>query len=61
MRMVESRDLIEFGMIPEFVGRFPVVVPFHSMSEEMLVKVLVQPNNAIVPQYKTLFDMDKVN
>ncbi|CAN7986866.1 unnamed protein product, partial [Ixodes hexagonus] len=60
LRSVEARDLIEFGMIPEFVGRFPVLVPFHSLSEDMLVQILTEPRNALVPQYQTLFGMDKV-
>ncbi|BFY98878.1 hypothetical protein BsWGS_01918 [Bradybaena similaris] len=61
LKQVEARDLIEFGMIPEFVGRLPVVVPFHSLTEEMLVKILVEPRNALVPQYQALFAMDKVS
>lgn len=61
VRMVEARDLIEFGMIPEFVGRFPVVVPFHSLSEDMLMQILTEPKNALVSQYQLLFGMDKVN
>lgn len=61
LKAVEARDLIEFGMIPEFVGRFPVVVPFHSLKESMLVEILTKPQNALVPQYKRLFDMDKVS
>lgn len=60
LRFVESRDLIEFGMIPEFVGRFPVVVPLHSLDEKMLVQILTEPKNALVPQFQTLFTMDKV-
>ncbi len=58
--MTEARDLIEFGMIPEFVGRFPVIVPFHSLTEDMLMKILTEPRNALVPQYQALFSMDKV-
>lgn len=57
---VEARDLIEFGMIPEFVGRFPVIVPFHSLTAIMLVKILTEPKNALVPQFQMLFGMDKV-
>lgn len=57
---VEAQDLIEFGMIPEFVGRFPALVPFHSLTEEMLVRILTEPKNALVPQYQMLFGMDKV-
>lgn len=60
LRAVEARDLIEFGMIPEFVGRFPVITPFHSLSQDMLVKILTEPRNALVPQYQMLFGMDKV-
>ncbi|XP_047740172.1 ATP-dependent Clp protease ATP-binding subunit clpX-like, mitochondrial isoform X2 [Hyalella azteca] len=56
----EARDLIEFGMIPEFVGRFPVVVPFHSLTGEMLVRILTEPRNALVPQFQMLFGMDNV-
>ena len=58
---VEARDLIEFGMIPEFCGRFPVLVPFHSLTAKMLVQILTQPQNALVPQYQMLFGMDKVS
>merc|ERR1711970_1686447 len=57
---VEASDLIEFGMIPEFVGRFPALVPFHSLTESMLVRILTEPKNALIPQYQMLFGMDKV-
>jgi len=60
MSTVEAQDLIEFGMIPEFVGRFPVLVAFHSLTEDMLVKILTEPKNALVPQYQMLLGMDKV-
>ncbi|XP_078413683.1 ATP-dependent clpX-like chaperone, mitochondrial [Cetorhinus maximus] len=56
---VEARDLIEYGMIPEFVGRFPVVLALHSLNEDMLVRILTEPQNSIITQYKMLFDMDK--
>uniref|UniRef100_A0A673HN97 ATP-dependent Clp protease ATP-binding subunit clpX-like, mitochondrial n=1 Tax=Sinocyclocheilus rhinocerous TaxID=307959 RepID=A0A673HN97_9TELE len=59
LRLVEARDLMEFGMIPEFVGRLPVVVPLHSLDEEMLVQILTEPRNAVIPQYQALFSMDK--
>merc|ERR1719346_511769 len=58
---VEGPDLIDFGMIPEFVGRFPALVPFHSLNEDMLVRILSEPANAMVPQYKMLFGMDQVD
>ena len=59
-KAVQARDMIEFGMIPEFVGRFPVIVPFHSLTLDMLATILTQPNNALLPQYEALFNMDKV-
>lgn len=58
---VEAGDLIEFGMIPEFVGRFPALVAFHSLTQDMLVRILSEPKNALVPQYQMLFGMDKVD
>lgn len=61
LRQVEARDLIDFGMIPEFVGRFPVLVPFHTLDKDMLVRILTEPNNAMIPQYQMLFSMDKVD
>ncbi|XP_014255887.1 ATP-dependent Clp protease ATP-binding subunit clpX-like, mitochondrial isoform X2 [Cimex lectularius] len=61
LKEVEARDLIDFGMIPEFVGRFPILVPFHSLDEELLVRILTEPKNAIVNQYQMLFNMDKVD
>lgn len=60
LRHVEARDLIEFGMIPEFVGRLPIIVPLHSLDEQTLMCILTQPRNAVVPQYQALFSMDKV-
>ena len=57
---VEAYDLIDFGMIPEFVGRFPALVAFHSLDADMLVRILTEPKNALIPQYQMLFGMDKV-
>ncbi|KAK9874961.1 hypothetical protein WA026_005776 [Henosepilachna vigintioctopunctata] len=59
LRQVQARDLIDFGMIPEFVGRFPVLVPFHSLDKSMLVRILTEPRNALVPQYQRLLSMDQ--
>ena len=61
LRMVESRDMIEFGMIPEFVGRFPIFVSLCSLDEDMLLRILSEPRNAIVPQFEALFKMDNVS
>ena len=47
-------------MIPEFVGRLPVIAPLHELSEEALVQILTQPKNALVKQYQKLFEMDGV-
>lgn len=58
---VEARDLIEYGMIPEFVGRFPIVVGLHSLDEDMLVKILTEPRNALLSQFKLIFTIDKVS
>ena len=55
---VEPRDLIEYGLIPEFVGRLPVITTLHSLSKEDLIRVMTEPKNAIVKQYKTYFEME---
>ena len=51
-------DLIEYGMIPEFVSRLPVLAPMRSLDEEMLVRILTEPKNALLKQYARLFEMD---
>lgn len=53
-------DLIEFGMIPEFVGRFPLMIPLHDLNEDMLVRILTEPRDCLVDQYKSLFLLDEV-
>lgn len=58
---IEAQDLIEFGMIPEFVGRLPVLVSINSLSEESLIRILTEPRNALIPQYQHLFKMDNVD
>ncbi|XP_011164310.1 ATP-dependent Clp protease ATP-binding subunit clpX-like, mitochondrial [Solenopsis invicta] len=60
IQQVETKDLIKFGMIPEFIGRFPVLVPFHTLNEDVLARILIEPKNAIIPQYQMLFSKDKV-
>jgi ATP-dependent Clp protease ATP-binding subunit ClpX len=57
---VEPEDLLKYGMIPEFIGRLPVIAPLHELSEEALVQILTQPKNALVKQYQKLFEMEKV-
>jgi ATP-dependent Clp protease ATP-binding subunit ClpX len=60
LSMAEPEDLIKFGMIPEFVGRLPVVASLTDLSEEDLVVILTQPKNALVKQYQKLFEMERV-
>jgi ATP-dependent Clp protease ATP-binding subunit ClpX len=54
------QDLLKFGLIPEFIGRVPVVVTLNSLDEEALVKILTEPKNALTKQYKYLFELDEV-
>ena len=55
---VEPEDLIKYGLIPEFVGRLPVVATLEELDETALVKILTEPKNAITKQFKKLFDME---
>ena len=57
---VQPDDLIKFGLIPEFVGRVPIVVGLNALDEPALVKILTEPKNALTKQYKKLFDFDHV-
>jgi ATP-dependent Clp protease ATP-binding subunit ClpX len=57
---VQPEDLLRFGLIPEFVGRLPVVATLHELSEEALVRILVEPKNSITRQYQKLFEMEGV-
>lgn len=57
---VKPQDLTQFGLIPEFVGRVPIVVSLHPLNEEALVNILTQPKNAIIKQYQKLIAMDGV-
>ncbi|CAN6251284.1 unnamed protein product [Urochloa humidicola] len=60
LESVESGDLIAYGLIPEFVGRFPILVSLSSLSEDQLVEVLTEPKNALGRQYTKLFEMNDV-
>ncbi|XVG96617.1 ATP-dependent Clp protease ATP-binding subunit ClpX [Eubacteriales bacterium KG127] len=57
---VEPEDLLHFGLIPEFIGRLPVIVPLKELDEEALVNIMTKPKNAILRQYQRLFDMDDI-
>jgi len=60
LRMVEPEDLLKYGLIPEFIGRLPVLATLDDLTEEDLVKILTEPKNALTRQYQRLFEMDDV-
>jgi len=60
LSMVQPEDLLKFGLIPEFIGRLPMVAVLDDLNEGALVKILVEPKNALTKQYKKLFDMENV-
>ena len=60
LRSVEPEDLIKFGLIPELIGRLPVVATLEELAAEALVQILVEPKNALVKQYQSLFAMENV-
>ncbi|HBP15641.1 MAG: ATP-dependent Clp protease ATP-binding subunit ClpX [Pseudomonadota bacterium] len=60
LRKVEPEDLIKYGLIPEFVGRLPIVATLEELDSDALVKILTQPKNSLTKQYEKLFDMESV-
>ncbi|MGE5588521.1 MAG: ATP-dependent Clp protease ATP-binding subunit ClpX [Clostridia bacterium] len=60
LRQVMPEDLLKFGLIPEFIGRLPVVVPLDALDEQALVRILTEPRNALAKQYKRMFELDGV-
>jgi ATP-dependent Clp protease ATP-binding subunit ClpX len=60
LKHIQPADLIKFGLIPEFVGRVPVVASLDALDEESLVRILTEPRNALVKQYKKMFSLDNV-
>ena len=61
LREIEPEDLLKFGLIPEFVGRLPVIATLEELEEKALVEILVKPKNALVKQYSALFEMENVS
>jgi len=61
LKMVETEDLVKFGLIPEFVGRLPIVATLQSLDEAALIRILTEPKNALVKQFKKLFELEGVN
>lgn len=60
LKMVQPEDLLRYGLIPEFIGRLPVIVTLEPLTEDALVEIITKPKNALLKQYKKLFSMDNV-
>lgn len=61
LKMVQPEDLIRFGLIPEFLGRLPVVATLDELNEDTLIRILSEPKNALIKQFKKLFELEGVN
>lgn len=61
LRMVQPEDLLKFGLIPEFIGRLPVVATLDELNESSLIRILKEPKNALVKQFKKLFEIEEIN
>jgi len=55
-----AEDLIKFGLIPELIGRLPVITALHGLDEEAMIKILTEPKNSLVKQYKKYFEMEDI-
>ena len=60
MKMLEPEDLIKYGLIPEFIGRMPIIATLDDLDEKSLVKILKEPKNSLIKQYKRLFEFENV-
>jgi|UniRef100_A0A7V5XZN0 ATP-dependent Clp protease ATP-binding subunit ClpX len=60
LALVEPEDLIKYGLIPEFISRFPVIAPLHSLDKNALIDILTKPKNALIKQYEKIFEMEGV-
>jgi ATP-dependent Clp protease ATP-binding subunit ClpX len=61
LKNVLPQDLIRFGLIPEFIGRVPIVVSLNALDRDAMIRILTEPKNAIIRQYQKLFELDGVN
>ena len=61
LKKLQPEDLVKYGLIPEFVGRLPVIATLEDLDEASLIKILTEPKNALIKQYQSLFKMEKVN
>ncbi|CAL4324880.1 ATP-dependent Clp protease ATP-binding subunit ClpX [Buchnera aphidicola] len=60
LEKVQPEDLMKFGLIPEFIGRLPIITILNELNENTLIKILCEPKNSLIKQYQTLFELDKV-
>ena len=60
MKSLEPEDLIKYGLIPEFIGRMPIIATLNDLDESSLVKILKEPKNSLIKQYKRLFEFENV-
>ena len=60
MKDVTPHDLVKYGLIPELVGRLPVITHLNSLDKDSLVRILTEPKNALIKQYKKIFELDRV-
>jgi len=58
--MLEPEDLIKYGLIPEFIGRMPIIATLDDLDEQSLIKILKEPKNSLIKQYKRLFEFEEV-
>ena len=61
MKMLEPEDLIKYGLIPEFIGRMPIIATLNDLDEKSLVKILKEPKNSLIKQYQRLFEFEEVD
>ena len=60
LKLIQPEDLLKYGLIPEFIGRLPVVVTLEELTKDALVRIITEPKNALIKQYKKLFSIDNV-
>ena len=60
MKLLEPEDLIKYGLIPEFIGRMPIIATLNDLDETSLVKILKEPKNSLIKQYQRLFEFEEV-
>ena len=61
LKLVTQQDLVKFGIIPELIGRLPIVTPLQALDEDALMRILHEPKNALIKQYKCLFKADNID